>query len=302
MFCRVSSNSAKIWTLQRLWFSKTIAELFYMSNTPKKVFLLTLGCPKNEVDSEFLLRDLIQNGFASVIEPEQATHIIVNTCGFLASALKEAKETMEDLYKQKQPHQQIFAVGCAVKRVGPQLVDPNTKLDGFFATWQELLGSFTNPASKTKAKPSLPSTRLMTGLPYAYLTIAYGCDENCHFCTIPSIKGPFVSRPASEISQEVHDLLALGYQEIILIAQNTTAYGLDWKKQGNNTNCNSLAKLLDLICQNFPQLPWLRIMYAYPDYITQDLIDTMASYPNICHYLDIPQQHVVPAVLKNMGR
>ena len=261
----------------------------------KSFFLLTLGCPKNYVDSETLSIALMDAGYRAEMKPERADLLLVNTCGFLQAALDEAEETIGKLGAIKKPKQRLIVFGCAVKRSLPLFSNPELGVDERYDTWEET-------AKALAPEGVLAGVRVNTGVPYAYVKIADGCDEHCAFCAIPGIKGAFVSKPSDLILSEIGHLLEQGVQEIILIAQNTTAYGLDFRKRQEKVAVDSLDLLIELICSAFPELPWLRIMYAYPDYITPRLIEVMARFAPVCHYLDIPLQHASPKVLKSMGR
>jgi len=274
----------------------------------KTFYLVTLGCPKNEVDSEFLTNDLLQLGYGIVYTPQEAHVILVNTCGFLQSAVEEARQQIEALSNDLRSDQRLIPFGCAVKRVGQELLVERMQGLEMYSTWEEVrqaLGG--NIASRGET-----GSRINTGRWYAYVKIAEGCDEHCAFCTIPAIKGAFVSKPAELILAEIRSLLEQGIKEIVLIAQNTTAYGLDLRKaQGKGERgkgkaieqkVKSLAELVALICETHPELPRLRIMYAYPDYIKDDLIAVMRDYPQVCKYLDMPIQHADLAILKAMHR
>jgi len=267
-----------------------------------KVYLVTLGCPKNEVDSAGMAARLREAGHVLVERPASADALIVNTCGFIAPAREESLRVIRELARRKRPGQLLVAAGCMVTLHGDELrsipgVDVLLGVDRL-ATVAEFL------AEPERAVPTLPSPPL----PYpgaglsavhggsAYLKIADGCDARCAFCTIPRIKGPYRSASREVLLGEVQRLVAQGVQEIVLVAQDTTAYGRD------RGEADGLPGLIEAVLEAVPELPWLRIMYTYPQHITPRLIDTIARYPQVCPYLDIPLQHAHPATLARMGR
>jgi ribosomal protein S12 methylthiotransferase len=273
-------------------------------------YLLSLGCPKNTVDSEGISRLLQQAGYKSITEPESAQLLIVNTCGFIDKAKEESFAALRELAKRKQPGQFLIAAGCLSQRYGRELVTKVPGLDGVIGTrrWMEITTLVRNLPSKDHpyGKPAV-----MTGDPLeritepmrgalqgasAYLKIADGCSAPCAFCAIPAIKGPARSRPLEAIVAEAQQLVGRGAKEIILIAQDTTAYGRDRGER------DALPTLMEAILTAAPDLQWLRLMYAYPQHVTPRLIEVMARYPRVCHYLDMPLQHGHPEVLRRMNR
>jgi ribosomal protein S12 methylthiotransferase len=275
-----------------------------------RFYLLSLGCPKNTVDSEGISRLLQQAGYQAITEPESAQLLIVNTCGFIDKAKEESFAALRELAKQKQPGQFLIAAGCLSQRYGHELVTKVPGLDGVIGTrrWMEITTLVRNLPSKDYpcGKPAV-----MTGDPLeritepmrgalqgasAYLKIADGCSAPCAFCAIPAIKGPARSRPLEAIVAEAQQLVGRGAKEIILIAQDTTAYGRDRGER------DALPTLMEAILTAAPDLQWLRLMYAYPQHVTPRLIEVMARHPRICHYLDMPLQHGHPEVLRRMNR
>jgi len=275
-----------------------------------RFYLLSLGCPKNTVDSEGISRLLQQAGHESIPEPEGAQLLIVNTCGFIDKAREESYAALRELAEQKQPGQFLVAAGCLSQRCGRELVAQVPGLDGVIGTrrWMEI----TNLVRKLRSK-SHPHNKpaVLTGDPLegmaepmggvlqgasAYLKIADGCSAPCAFCAIPAIKGPARSRPLGAIVTEARQLVERGAREIILIAQDTTAYGHDRGER------DALPPLMEAILTAAPDLRWLRLMYAYPQHVTPRLIEVMAGHRRVCHYLDIPLQHGHPDVLRRMNR
>ena len=272
--------------------SKRICEEF----TPQRFIFLTLGCPKNEVTSEHAAAFFIKNGMQSVAKISDAEYIIVNACAFLKIAVTEAKKTLEHLALSKKPNQKLFLFGCLVQRFCNSPLLQSLAVDRSFTTWQDLAYHLLSEKVKSSSLNfTLP--RLKINPTYAYVEIAQGCSRNCAFCTLPTFKGPYQSKNPKLILDEIKALLSLNIPEIILIAQETTFYGLDLNRSGLN-----LSALLSLICRKFPQLPRVRLMYAHHLGVTAELIETLSKFDQICHYLDLPLQHADPKILKLMRR
>jgi ribosomal protein S12 methylthiotransferase len=275
-----------------------------------RFYLLTLGCPKNAVDSEGISRLLLQDGYESTTEPQSAQLLIVNTCGFIDKAKEESFAALRELAGLKQSGQFLIAAGCLSQRYGRELVTKVSGLDGVIGTrrWMEITTLVRNLCSKShpRGKPVVMTGGPLEGIAEpmrgvlqggsAYLKVADGCSTRCAFCVIPDIKGPACSRPLEVIVAEAQQLVGRGAREIILIAQDTTAYGLDHGER------DALPTLMEAIVTAAPDLQWLRLMYAYPQHVTPRLIEVMARYPRICHYLDMPLQHAHPEVLRRMNR
>ncbi len=275
-------------------------------------YLLTLGCPKNTVDSEGMAVLLSNAGYRGTAVPDDADVLIVNTCGFLAAAEDESLATLQELAQHKRRGQTLIAAGCMAQRAGARIVKEVPGVDGLLGTrrWMDivpfvqglrggkgqrafgryaLLGDPEHPLASATPRPPVTSGS-------AYLKISDGCNAPCAFCSIPTIKGKLQSRPQAAIVAEARTLVAHGAQELILIAQDTTDYGRDLGQP------DALADLIPAILAAAPDLRWLRLMYAYPGHVSARLIDVMASDPRICHYLDMPLQHGHPAVLRRMLR
>ncbi len=280
--------------------------------THPRFYLLTLGCPKNLVDSEGMSELLSTNGYRATDDPDRADVLIVNTCGFLEAATDESIGALQELAAAKRPAQMLVAAGCMVQRFGADLIRQVPGLDGLIGTrsWPDIVPFLQKLRANRRHEPifHLPETgevpvetvslRRAGQRPRAsaYLKIGDGCSAPCAFCTIPSFKGPGRSRPRELILREAQSLVAQGVQEIILIAQDTTAYGRDWGEQ------NGLPDLIEDILRAVPDLRWLRLMYAYPGHVSRRLIDVMAAHPQVCHYLDLPLQHGHPDTLQRMRR
>jgi ribosomal protein S12 methylthiotransferase len=277
----------------------------------KTYYLVSLGCAKNTVDSESMATLLSQNGYQGVSKSSQASVIIVNTCGFIAPARQESMDVLRDLAKKKKPGQLLVAAGCLTERSRQLMVDQIDGVDGFLGTrrWMDIIDLMDQLKSTAPALPRYdvpePATigtdekgvsRTAIQGASAYLKIADGCRRPCAFCSIPLIKGTTVSRPIELIEQDAERLQVAGVKEMILIAQDTTDYGYDLGMK------DGLATLLEKLLPRIPQIPWVRILYAYPGYVTDHLIDVMAENRQILHYLDIPLQHASPDLLKSMKR
>jgi ribosomal protein S12 methylthiotransferase len=275
-----------------------------------KYYLESLGCPKNLVDAQSMARLLQHLGHQPVDDPRQARVLIVNTCGFIDDARKESIDELRQLAGNKRPDQVLIAAGCLPQYWGEGMLDLVPGLDALLGTrrWSEIGPLFSDLQNGLAGPPrsylSLPGDSLLTGDgprvarqgTSAYLKIADGCSAPCAFCAIPLIKGPAVSRPAGAVVQDAIDLVRQGVKEIVLIAQDTSAYGRD---QGQR---DALPRLLQAVLDAVPDLHWLRLMYTYPGHVSRRLIDLMAGDPRLCHYLDLPLQHAHPNLLRRMKR
>ncbi|MFQ5595760.1 MAG: 30S ribosomal protein S12 methylthiotransferase RimO, partial [Anaerolineae bacterium] len=271
-----------------------------------RYYLLTLGCPKNVVDSEGMSQLMGQAGHTAIEYPEDADVIIVNTCGFIGPAKEESVDALRELGEIKRNGQLLIAAGCLIQRDNGELMRDVPQIDAVLSTrrWYEIVdligrlrnqtyGDIPDDGWVNPIDISLPRQAVGAS---AYLKIADGCSAPCAFCTIPAIKGPWRSKPAAQIVHETRELVDQGVQEIVLIAQDTTAYGYDRGER------DALAPLIDRIVEAVPELPWLRVMYAYPGRVTRRLVETMAKHPQVCHYIDIPLQHGHRNVLARMKR
>ena len=279
---------------------------------PKQFYLLSLGCSKNTVDSESMAALLDRAGYGGTAEASEAAVLIVNTCGFIQSAREESMDALRELAAGKQPGQLLIAAGCLSQRFGPQLVKGVPGIDGVIGTrrWMDIVPFIQRLRAKRRPEPlyHLPDEAQTVGqdeqgVPRfarqggsAYLKISDGCRRPCSFCAIPQIKGTLVSRPQEAILAEARRLQEAGVQEIVIISQDSTDYGHDLGIK------NGLSSLLRGIAEVAPDVPWIRIMYAYPGYVTDELIETMATLPQIVPYLDIPLQHGHRETLKRMRR
>lgn len=277
----------------------------------KSFYLVSLGCAKNTVDSASMATLLCQNGYDQVDHLSQARFLIVNTCGFIQSSRDEAIQVLNDLAKKKKKGQVLIAAGCLTERFSRYVVENVPGLDGILGTknWMDIvylaekfrsekhngiLFDIPEAAELSREEYGVSRTAIQGGS--AYLKIADGCHRPCAFCTIPLIKGPTVSRSISSIIDDAKLLQKTGIQELILIAQDTTSYGVDLGLK------DGLSDLLETLIKEVPDIPWLRILYAYPGSVSDRFIDLMASEPRILKYLDIPLQHAHPETLRRMCR
>ena len=283
-----------------------------MTTQKNNYYLLSLGCSKNTVDSESIAQVLEQNGMRGVGDPTQAEVMIVNTCGFINSAKQESINLLRELVDIKQGNQMVIAAGCLSQRYGSNLVQEVPGLDGVIGTrrWMDTFDLIARLRDRKHPTPlyHLPTEAETVGLDErgvlrasvqgasAYLKIADGCRRPCAFCAIPKIKGTAVSRPLEKLVAEAVRLQDQGVQELMLIAQDSTDYGYDLGMK------DGLAHLLEAIVDAAPDIPWIRIMYAYPGYVTPHLIDTIAKHDQILPYLDMPLQHGHRETLKRMRR
>ena len=275
-------------------------------------YLLTLGCPKNQVDSEGMAMLMLQRGYGSTANPDEADVLIVNTCGFLEAAKEESIAALADLAKHKRGNQVLIAAGCLAQRNGAEIARRVPAVDGLLGTrrWLEIVQMVETLRGGRKRRgqgryeligdpevPQLDATpRPGVVAGSAYLKISDGCNAPCAFCSIPSFKGKLRSRPFAGIVSEAETLAAAGARELIVIAQDSTDYGRDRGEP------NSLPALLNAIAQRAAGLRWLRLMYAYPGHVSDELIEVMASQPIITPYLDMPLQHGHPDTLARMKR
>jgi ribosomal protein S12 methylthiotransferase len=274
--------------------------------------IISLGCAKNTVDSDSMAQILLNNGMAPQLTPDNAQVLIVNTCGFIGSAKDESYQVLTDLAANKTKDQILIAAGCLTQRYGAEVVKNVPGIDGVLGTrrWMDIMEVVTKVRTKTHPEPlyHLPINAISVGTdegdvirvsangPSAYIKIADGCRRPCAFCAIPLIKGTLVSRPIDAIIHEAKILRDEGVREVLLIAQDTTDYGSDLGIK------NGLAKLFTSLVKEVPDIDWMRLLYAYPGYVTDELIDVMADNKQVLPYLDMPLQHAHPDTLKRMKR
>lgn len=274
----------------------------------KKVAIVTLGCPKNQVDSE-IMTGRIGEKHQVVSEPEQADVIIINTCTFIESAKAESIDTILEMaqYKSEGNCKTLVATGCLAQRYGEELLAEIPELDGVMGTGNiaEILETL-DEAEKEKVRKisagapafiydeSMPRVR-MSPKHYAYVKVAEGCDNYCTYCVIPHVRGHFRSRKQESILQEVKAMAQEGVKEVLLIAQDTTRYGKDLYGE------YQLPHLIKEIAE-IEGIQWIRLMYCYPELFTDELIQVMKHTPKVCRYLDLPLQHAHNKILREMNR
>lgn len=271
--------------------------------------VINLGCVKNLVDSEILLHELTRLGYRLSENPAQASVIVVNTCGFLESAVEEAIDSLLEAaaYKRAGPCRHLVAAGCMVQRYGKKLPDLLPEVDLFLGTsfydrFSRIFRSYLDGDNRrvwiSRPDNLISHTTgrvLSTPSHTAYVKIAEGCSNHCTFCMIPHLRGPYRSRAIADIVREATQLAATGVKEINLVAQDTTAFGLDRNRS------ESLTELLGQL-EPIPDLAWVRILYAHPEHIDRDLLLAMAASEKVVPYLDVPLQHCVPGILQAMHR
>jgi ribosomal protein S12 methylthiotransferase len=277
----------------------------------KTFHLVSLGCAKNTVDSESMAQLLAGSGYRPIDDPAKAGVLIVNTCGFIGPAKEESLSVLRELAEHKRKGQVLIAAGCLTQRYGAQVVQQVPGIDGLLGTrrWMDIVDVVQRlrpgphpeplyhlPEAATVGRDEKGALRAAVQGASAYLKIADGCRRPCAFCAIPLIKGTAVSRPVEAILEEARLLQQRGVREIVLIAQDTTDYGHDLGVK------DGLALLLEKLLEAAPAVDWFRIMYAYPGYVTDRLIEVMAANPRIVPYLDMPLQHAHPAMLRRMRR
>ena len=276
----------------------------------KKVGMVSLGCPKNTVDTEMVLGDLSQNGYEITPIQEEAEIIIVNTCGFIESSKRESIEAILDMVRLKSEGQckQLVVTGCLSERYSEELLQDIPEIDlilgvGQYPQLKDLLSAVELNGSNNPNHANDPvdyyesfgQRALTTPFYSAYLKISEGCSHHCAFCYIPKIRGAFRSRPLESIVQEARNLAQGGVKELNLISQVTTLYGSDLKMK------NGLVTLLKAL-SNIEGVDWLRLLYCYPTFLGDQLIDIIADEEKICNYIDVPLQHIHDDMLKKMKR
>ncbi|MEB2332997.1 MAG: 30S ribosomal protein S12 methylthiotransferase RimO [Anaerolineaceae bacterium] len=273
--------------------------------------LVSLGCSKNTVDSDSMAQLLIRDGYHAVDTPSHANVLIVNTCGFIGPAKQESLDVLRELADGKKKNQILIAAGCLTQRYGAEVAKQVPGVDGVLGTrrWMDIVQVVRElrktshpeplyhlPEAKTVGTDERNALRASVAGASAYLKIADGCRRPCAFCAIPLIKGTTVSRPLEMILDEARQLRDAGVRELILISQDTTDYGHDVGMK------DGLAALLERLTTEVPDMDWIRVMYAFPGYVTDRLIDVMASSGQILPYLDMPLQHAHPKTLYRMRR
>ena len=269
-----------------------------------KVGFVSLGCSKNLIDTEMAIGLFKRNNFEIVNDVEKAEIIIVNTCGFIESAKQEAINTILEMaeHKENGTCKYLVVMGCLVQRYKKELqkalpeVDLFIEINDYTNYWNKILELLDEKEKPDTINNLCYMDRVIsTGNKTAYLKIAEGCSNRCTYCAIPYIRGPYVSRPMEEVLEEAKKLATAGIKELIVIAQDTTRYGEDLYGE------SKLSDLLNELCK-VDGFEWIRFLYAYPESITDELIQTVKNNPKICNYFDIPIQHISDSVLRRMNR
>ncbi len=274
----------------------------------KKVFFISLGCDKNLVDSEMMLGMLEEKGYTFTADESEADVVIINTCCFIGDAKEESVNTILEMAERKKDGsiEALIVTGCLAQRYQEQIREEIGEVDAVVGTTaiaelsvvleEVFSGRPRDHYQRLDSSPLTDRKRIVTtGGHFAYLKIAEGCDKHCTYCIIPKVRGPYRSVPMDSLLREAQTLASQGVKELILVAQETTVYGLDL--YGHKT----LPELLRGLCR-IEGLQWIRVMYCYPEEIDDALIQVIKEEEKICHYLDIPIQHASDAVLKRMGR
>lgn len=272
------------------------------------IYFVSLGCDKNLVDSEKMLAILDHAGYRLAQEPEQADVIVVNTCAFIHDAKQESIETLLEMaeYKKKGTCRVLIAAGCLAERYKDEIQKEMPEIDGIIGTTaydtvaqvveQTLAGKTAVSMKELSYIPSGLTDRIRSGAGHVgYLKIGEGCSKNCSYCAIPSMRGRYRSVPMEELIEEAVKLTAGGVKELILVAQETTLYGVDLY------GGKKLPELLERLAQ-IKAVQWIRILYCYPEEITEELAEEIRKNKKVCHYLDLPIQHCNDEILKKMGR
>lgn len=273
-----------------------------------KILFISLGCDKNLVDTEVMLGELAEEGYLFTDEESEADIVIVNTCCFIGDAKEESIETILSMAELKKTGQvrALLVTGCLAERYREEIQKEIPEVDAVLgitdihsiaqAVGETLAGKAKNHIGEGDPLQVPRTGRIVTtGGHYAYLKIAEGCDKHCTYCIIPKIRGSYRSVPMEDLLKEAAYLASQGVKELILVAQETTVYGVDLYGK------KMLPELLKRLCE-IEELHWIRILYCYPEEITEELVEVMGREKKICHYLDIPIQHASDAVLKRMGR
>ena len=272
------------------------------------ILFVSLGCDKNLVDSEMMLGLLAKKGYDFTDNETEADVIVVNTCCFIGDAKEESVNTLLEMseYRKSGRCRALIVTGCLAERYRQEILDEIPEVDAVLGTAsydsiteavEQALGGRHMLRCEDTGRLVLPDAKriLTTGGHYAHLKIAEGCDKHCTYCIIPHLRGPYRSVPMERLIEEAEELAGQSVKELILVAQETTLYGVDLYGE------KSLHKLLQKLCR-IHGIRWIRIQYCYPEEIYPELVETMKEQPKICHYLDLPIQHASNRILKRMGR
>ncbi len=269
-----------------------------------KIHFTSLGCARNLVDSEVMLGILLKAGYEATEQLKEADFLVVNTCGFLEQSRQESCDTIDNLFKEKKEDAKVIVAGCMVQKYGPEIRSRFPKVHYFLGSGD--MEKILEAVHTSEAGSAITSARsylewgeiprqISTPRNYAYLKIAEGCMKRCAFCIIPTIKGPLRSKPISQVVKEFNALLQQGVHEVILIAQDLGDFGKDRKEK------DGLYQLLKALLET-PKKFWIRLLYLYPDEITEEILQLMDKDSRICRYFDMPIQHINSTILKAMRR
>ncbi|MCD7865157.1 MAG: 30S ribosomal protein S12 methylthiotransferase RimO [Clostridiales bacterium] len=273
-----------------------------------KILFISLGCDKNLVDSEYMLGKLVEHNYTMTDDEAEADIIVINTCCFIRDAKEESIQTILEMasYRTQGSCMALIVCGCLAERYREEILTEIPEVDAVLGTnsTEHILNAVTLVLARQKyqayeelqgIEKHAAKRSVSTGGHYAHLKIAEGCDKRCTYCIIPSIRGPYRSVPMNTLLTEAKELVAQGVKELILVAQETTLYGIDlYGKKSLHLLLNELNKI--------PGLYWIRLMYCYPEEIYDELIEAIRDNDKVCHYIDMPIQHISTAVLKKMGR
>lgn len=279
-----------------------------------KLFPISLGCDKNLVDGEFMWGDLAANGFTLTDDENEADVVVINTCCFIHDAKQESIDTILQMAALKERGLKALVVcGCLAERYADEIFAEIPEVDAVVGTTatDEIVRAVNDAVSGKKnsirkplsSLPAIKSDRVITTPGhFEYLKIAEGCNKHCTYCIIPKIRGPFRSVAMEELLQQAKKLASEGVKELILVAQETTLYGSDCvEEEGNSSGKDRLPELLCKLSE-IEGIKWIRLLYAYPEDITDELIKVMSTNPKVCHYIDMPIQHGSDSILRRMGR
>ncbi|MCR5665808.1 MAG: 30S ribosomal protein S12 methylthiotransferase RimO [Eubacterium sp.] len=279
-----------------------------MNENQTNIFFVSLGCDKNLVDSEYMLGILQSAGYSFTNTEEDADVIVINTCSFIDSAKEESINTILEMaqWKEKGRCKALVATGCLAQRFAKEIKEELPEVDAIIGTnsWDAIAQAVTEVLKKKhyekigelSGMPNMAGQRILTsGTHYAYLKIAEGCDKHCTYCVIPSIRGRYRSVELDLLVKQARELVEMGVKELLLVAQETTLYGMDL--YGKKSLHILLQKLAEI-----EELKWIRILYCYPEEIYPELVEEIKTNSKVCHYLDLPIQHCTDRILKKMAR
>jgi ribosomal protein S12 methylthiotransferase len=282
----------------------------------RKLHLVSLGCAKNQVDSEIMLGRLKQAGWVVTEDPEEAHTIVVNTCSFIQPAAEESIDTIVDLaeYKKSGACRRLVVTGCLPERYREQIIQAIPEVDVFLGTGAfdqivQAVGDFRLtrtailPDPERACRDHQGSARVLTAAHLAYLKIAEGCSHHCSYCIIPKLRGAHKSQPLEHLMAEARELVSAGVKELVLVAQDTTAYGRDLSPPSTlGSLISGLAHLFSGSGRKPDRHPWIRVLYGNPESIEESFVHAVADHPQVCSYFDLPSQHASNRILKRMGR